>query len=68
MKVNVGSVERILRVVVGVALLALLFVFEGSARWLGLIGLAPLATGLFGVCPAYTLFGLSTCPVESKRA
>ncbi|HSG77536.1 MAG TPA: DUF2892 domain-containing protein [Burkholderiales bacterium] len=68
MKVNVGSVERILRVVVGVALLALLFVFEGSARWLGLIGLVPLATGLFGVCPAYTLFGLSTCPVESKRA
>jgi len=68
MKVNVGSVERILRVVVGVALLALLFVLEGSARWLGLIGLVPLATGLFGVCPAYTLFGLSTCPVESKRA
>ena len=68
MKVNVGSVERILRVVVGVALLALLFVLEGSARWLGLIGLVPLATGLFGVCPAYALFGMSTCPVESKRA
>lgn len=68
MKTNVGSADRILRVVVGVVLLALVFVFEGSVRWLGLIGLVPLATGLLGVCPAYALFGLSTCPVETKRA
>jgi len=53
---------------VGVALLALVFVLEGSARWLGLIGILPLATGLFRFCPAYALFGLSTCPMQAKRA
>jgi len=68
MKVNVGSVDRVLRILVGVALLALVFVLEGNARWLGLIGILPLATGLFRFCPAYALFGLSTCPMQAKRA
>lgn len=62
MKANVGSVDRGLRIAVGVVLLALVFVLEGNTRWLGLIGLLPLATGLFRFCPAYALFGLSTCP------
>jgi hypothetical protein len=68
MKVNIGSVDRTLRVLAGIALLALVFVLEGPARWLGLIGFVPLATAGFGFCPAYALFGLSTCPMESKRA
>lgn len=68
MKVNIGSMDRTLRILAGIALLALVFVLEGSARWLGLIGLVPLATGLFRFCPAYALFGMSTCPMESKRA
>ena len=62
MKENVGGVDRGLRIAVGVVLLALVFVLEGEARWLGLVGLLPLATGLFRFCPAYALFGLSTCP------
>jgi hypothetical protein len=68
MKANMGGTDRILRVLGGIALLALVFVLEGPARWLGLIGLVPLATAAFGFCPAYALFGLSTCPLESKRA
>lgn len=68
MKANVGSIDKILRVLVGIALLTLVFVLEGPARWLGLIGIVPLATAAFGFCPAYALFGLSTCPTESKRA
>jgi len=68
MKVNVGGLDRGLRIVVGIALLALVFVLEGDARWLGLVGLLPLATGLFRFCPAYRLFGLSTCPMEHKGA
>lgn len=67
MKMNVGGTDRALRVVVGVALLALVFVFEGNARWLGLIGIVPLATGLFRFCPVYALFGLDTCPVKARR-
>lgn len=66
MKANVGSFDRILRIAVGVALLALLFILPGNERWWGLIGLVPLATGLFSYCPAYTLLGLSTCPMKDK--
>lgn len=68
MKANVGGIDRALRVLAGIGLLALVFILEGNARWLGLVGLVPLATGLFGFCPVYTLFGLSTCPLEHKSA
>ena len=64
MKANVGSIDRILRIAVGIALLALLFILPGNARWWGLIGLLPLASGLFSFCPAYTLLGINTCPAK----
>ncbi|MBW8076377.1 DUF2892 domain-containing protein [Metallibacterium scheffleri] len=66
MKTNVGSIDRILRIAVGIALLALLFILPGNARWWGLIGLLTLATGLFSFCPAYTLLGLNTCPTKQR--
>ena len=66
-KTNVGSVDRGLRIIVGIAALALFFVYpEASWRNWTLIGIVPLMTGLFSTCPAYTIFGLSTCPI--KRA
>lgn len=68
MKANVGGVDRVLRILAGVGLLATVFVLDSDARWLGLVGLLPLATGVFRFCPAYALFGLSTCPMEAKRA
>jgi hypothetical protein len=68
MKANVGSIDRVLRVLVGIGLLALVFVLEGDARWFGLIGILPLATALFRFCPVYGLLGLSTCPLERKSA
>ncbi|MFO0714002.1 MAG: DUF2892 domain-containing protein [Sandaracinus sp.] len=61
---NEHSIDRGLRVVLGVALLALTFV--GPHTLWGLVGIVPLATGLLGSCPLYTLFGFSTCPVETK--
>lgn len=68
MKANVGGVDRVLRILVGLGLLSLLFVLEGSARWWGLVGLLPLATGTFRFCPAYLPFGLSSCPMAQKKA
>ncbi len=62
---NVGSIDRLLRIVVGLALLAGFFLnADGAYRWLYLIGLVPLATGLMSTCPLYRLFGFSTCPVN----
>lgn len=68
MKANVGGIDRGLRIAVGLLVLALFFVLEGNARYWGLVGLLPLATGLFRFCPAYALFGMSTCPKAPKGA
>lgn len=68
MKANVGGIDKGLRIVIGLAILSLLFILEGGARLWGLVGLVPLLTGLLGYCPAYSLFGLNTCPMERKHA
>lgn len=62
-KKNAGSIDRILRVVVGIALLAAYFLIENASPFL-LIGIIPLATGLMGSCPLYSIFGISTCPMK----
>ena len=59
MSANVGSVDRILRIVVGLILIALVFV--GPQTPWGWIGIVPLLTGLFRFCPAYLLFGINSC-------
>lgn len=62
MKQNVGTIERILRVCVGLALVAIaVFATNLSYGWIGWIGIVPLLTGLLGRCPAYSLFGINTC-------
>lgn len=58
---NVGSLDRVLRVIVGIALLALFFVYPAAGwRYWALIGIIPLVTGLVGTCPLYSVLGLST--------
>ena len=59
MKQNVGSIDRVVRIVVGAALLAL--AANGTIGWWGWLGIIPLATGLVGWCPPYALLGMSTC-------
>ncbi|MEH6773097.1 MAG: DUF2892 domain-containing protein [Cereibacter changlensis] len=65
LKTNVGGIDRILRIVIGLALLAAFFLLPGhSLHWVFLIGIVPLATGLLSSCPLYTIFGISTCPLK----
>ena len=59
MKVNVGNVDRIVRIVAGLALIGL--AIAGSIGPWGYIGVVPLLTGFMRVCPAYSLLGLNTC-------
>lgn len=61
-KTNEGTIDRALRIIAGLALIAIVFV--GPQTPWGWIGLVPLATGLIGWCPAYTLLGINTCPVR----
>jgi hypothetical protein len=58
---NEGAVDCIVRIVLGLALLAL--VFAGPKTWLGLVGLVPLLTGIVGFCPLYRLVGIRTCGI-----
>jgi hypothetical protein len=62
MRMNEGTVDRVLRVVVGAGVLSLAFI--GPQTPWGYLGIIPLLTGLVGYCPAYALLGLSTCPVK----
>jgi len=61
MKTNVGNLDRTLRVLFGIALLSLLYFGEEPLKWLGLIGIVPIATGLMRFCPLYPVFGINTC-------
>lgn len=65
MKVNEGGVDRAIRIIVGLVLIAL--TLTGAIGAWGWIGVLPLATGLIGFCPAYSLFGFSTCPTKSAN-
>ena len=65
-KTNEGTTDRVLRTVIGLALIAAYFFTSGGGyHWLYLIGFVPLVTGLVGTCPVYSLLGISTCPVKS---
>jgi len=62
MKANVGTIDRILRIVVGLALIVWAAALGGPIwAWIGVL---PLATGLFKFCPAYTLLGMNTCQTD----
>ena len=62
---NVGGIDRVARVIIG-ALLVILSLIGTIGVW-GWIGIVPLATGLFGSCPLYRIFGVNTCPIRVKQ-
>lgn len=65
MKLNVGGLDRFLRIAVGLALIVLAAI--GTIGWWGWLGVIPLATGLFRFCPLYSLVGLNTCPLDTGK-
>jgi len=67
-KNNVGTIDRVLRAIIGVILIAAFFMYAHTVWvWVGLIvGLILLATALMSSCPLYSIFGLSTCPMKKS--
>ena len=61
MKANVGGIDKILRILAGIALIA--WAIMGGPIW-AWIGIVPLATGAVGFCPIYPILGMSTCPAK----
>lgn len=64
MPINEGKLDRALRVIVGLVLIALVFI--GPKTPWGWVGVVPLLTGLIGFCPLYTVLGLNTCPLNKQ--
>ncbi len=66
MTANVGGIDKILRIVVGLALIAFALLAPATITWswIGYVGVVPLLTGVFGFCPFYPLLGLNTCPMK----
>lgn len=67
MQMNIGHTDRLVRLTIAVILLGLAFVLPTPLKWISLIGLVPLLTGLIRWCPLYTLFGLNTCPMYRSK-
>ena len=65
MKANIGTVDRIIRILAGLAMLGAGYYYKSA--W-GFIGLLPILTATIRFCPAYLPFGLSTCAVKSEKA
>jgi hypothetical protein len=66
MEMNVGGIDRTVRIVAGLVVLSLFFVLDPSYRLWALVGLVPLLTGLIGWCPAYLSFGIRSCKLQGK--
>ena len=67
MTTNVGNLDRVIRVLIGLALLAWALgigIPRTEWSWVGWIGVIPIATALFGYCPLYSLLGVSSCPTQ----
>jgi hypothetical protein len=63
--VNEGTVDRAVRVLAGLLILSLFFIYpDASWRYFALFGIVPLLTGLVGTCPLYSILGISTCPIK----
>ena len=60
---NEGNIDRIVRVIIGLAIIAW---GVYSKNWWGAVGAVPLLTGLMGWCPLYSVLGIKTCPLEKK--
>lgn len=65
LKTNVGTIDRFLRVTAGIVLIALVFV--GPKTPWGWLGIVPLATGLLGSCPVYSILGMNTCGLKKAK-
>ena len=65
MKFNVGGIDRILRIAIGLVLIGL--AATGTVGWWGWLGVIPLLTGVVRFCPLYSLVGMNTCPMKARK-
>ena len=64
MKTNVGLLDRVIRFLLAGIFFLFFLTSEGNMRFIGLVGFIPLITAFMSWCPLYSLFGISSCPIE----
>ena len=64
---NVGNTDKIIRIILGIAILSLYFILKGNARYFALIGFVPIVTAFVGFCPLYALLGIKTTGKEQTK-
>ncbi len=67
MQKNVGSLDKIIRLILAAGLFSLFFILDGNARYWALLGLIPLTTGLLNSCPVWTVFGINTVKAKTEK-
>jgi len=63
---NIGKIDKIIRVILGIVVMSLYFILEGNLKYIGCLGILPIATVLTGSCPLYYLFKINTCSSKEK--
>ncbi len=66
MTANIGTPDKIIRIIAGIVLLSLIYFLDGGIRYIGLLGIIPLATAFMSYCPLYPVFGMSTLRKKPK--
>ena len=67
MEKNIGNTEKTFRIVIGLAILPMFFILEGNLRWIAIIGIVPIVTGIMNWCPAWFLLGIKTGETGQKE-
>ena len=64
MNKNVGTIDKVIRLIMAIILFSMFFILEGNWRFIAIVGLIPLITAIASTCPLYSLVGLNTCPLK----
>jgi len=66
MKMNIGSIDKIIRILVGIFLVSMFFWVDSGLKYVGVMGLVLLVTSFIGFCPLYSFLGINTCKTKSR--
>lgn len=67
MKQNIGTVDKVIRLILGIVLMSLYFLLDGGLKYISILGIILILTAFINYCPLYTLFGINTCSTDKQN-
>lgn len=68
MKQNIGTVDKVIRLILGIVLMSLYFLLDGGLKYISILGIILILTAFINYCPLYTLFGINTCSTKKENS